>query len=65
MGKAFNIIDLEEISTNRKEEVVEVLRLPFNRFPQAAGSIKDAIANGKTDICTIDEDGLQKEENKL
>ncbi|OPD49455.1 hypothetical protein FC679_20995 [Bacillus cereus] len=65
MGKAFNIIDLEEISTNRKDEVVEVLRLPFNRFPEAAGYIKDVIANGKTDICTIDENGLQKEENKL
>jgi hypothetical protein len=27
--------------------VVEVLRLPFNRFPGAAGHIKDAIVNEK------------------
>jgi len=27
--------------------VVEVLRLPFNRFPGAAEHIKDAIVNGK------------------
>ncbi|HDR8031513.1 MULTISPECIES: hypothetical protein [Bacillus] len=47
MGKPFNIIDLEEISTNRKDEVVEVLRLPFNRFPGAAGHIKDEIVNEK------------------
>ncbi|MCU5490594.1 hypothetical protein OCA95_30020, partial [Bacillus cereus] len=47
IGKSFNIIDLEEISTNRKDEVVEVLRLPFNRFPGAAGHIKDEIVNEK------------------
>ncbi|MEH7786037.1 sporulation protein, partial [Bacillus thuringiensis] len=45
--KSFNIIDLEEISTNRKDEVVGVLRLPLNRFPGAAGHIKGAIANKK------------------
>ncbi|MCU5026477.1 hypothetical protein OB988_29095 [Bacillus cereus] len=47
MGKPFNIIDLEEISTNRKDEVVEVLRLPFNRYSGAAGHIKDEIVNEK------------------
>ena len=58
-------MDLEDISTNGKGEVVEGKRLPTNRFPKSAGYIKDEIANGETDICTIDQNRLQKIEVKL
>ncbi|WP_179861720.1 hypothetical protein [Bacillus wiedmannii] len=40
-------MDLEGISTNGKDEVIEGKRLPTNRFPKSAGYIKDEIANGK------------------
>ncbi|PDZ14658.1 hypothetical protein CON07_25785 [Bacillus sp. AFS094611] len=59
------MINLKEISINEKGEVEESLRLPTNRFPETAESIKDSIANGKTDICRIDHNGVQNEENKL
>lgn len=40
-------MDLEGISTNGKDEVIEGKRLPSNRFPKSAGYIKDEIVNGK------------------
>ncbi|WP_176713056.1 hypothetical protein [Bacillus wiedmannii] len=58
-------MDLEGISTNGKGEVIEGKRLPTNRFPKSAGYIKDEIANGKTDICTIDQNWLRKIEINL
>ncbi|HDR6289649.1 TPA: hypothetical protein QCU33_005817 [Bacillus cereus] len=30
------------------------MQLPFDKFPETAAHIKEAIKDGKTDICTID-----------
>ena len=43
--------------TSGSEDVAQVLELPSNKYPETAAHIKDAIANGKTDICTIDRNG--------
>ncbi|PGC53823.1 NucA/NucB deoxyribonuclease domain-containing protein [Bacillus pseudomycoides] len=46
--------------TSGSEEVAQVLEFPSSKYPQTAAHIKDAIANGKTDICTIDRDGASE-----
>ncbi|MBZ4225874.1 sporulation protein [Bacillus wiedmannii] len=42
---------------NGSQDIAQVIELPSNKYPETAAHIKDAIANGKTDICTIDRDG--------
>ncbi|PFV86977.1 sporulation protein [Bacillus thuringiensis] len=39
------------------QNIAQVIELPSNKYPETAAHIKDAITNGKTDICTIDRDG--------
>ncbi|MEK4781240.1 NucA/NucB deoxyribonuclease domain-containing protein [Bacillus sp. FSL L8-0199] len=43
--------------TSGSQNIAQVIELPSNKYPETAAHIKDAIANGKTDICTIDRDG--------
>ncbi len=43
--------------TSGTQEIAQVIEFPSNKYPETAAHIKDAIANGKTDICTIDRDG--------
>lgn len=43
--------------TSGSQDVAQVIEFPSNKYPETAAHIKDAIANGKTDICTIDRDG--------
>ncbi|MEK4605486.1 NucA/NucB deoxyribonuclease domain-containing protein [Bacillus sp. FSL L8-0099] len=43
--------------TSGSQDVAQVIEFPSNKYPETASHIKDAIANGKTDICTIDRDG--------
>ncbi|WP_242281151.1 NucA/NucB deoxyribonuclease domain-containing protein [Bacillus cereus group sp. BfR-BA-01347] len=50
----------EVLNGSATGEVKEVLQLPSDRFPETAEHIKDAIKNGKTDICTIDRKGASE-----
>ncbi|KIQ87399.1 sporulation protein [Bacillus sp. L_1B0_8] len=43
--------------TSGSQDIVQMIELPSNKYPETAAHIKDAITNGKTDICTIDRDG--------
>lgn len=43
--------------TSGTQEIAQVIEFPSNKYPETAAHIKDAIASGKTDICTIDRDG--------
>lgn len=43
--------------TSGSQDIAQVIDFPSNKYPETAAHIKDAIANGKTDICTIDRDG--------
>lgn len=43
--------------TSGSQDIAQVIEFPSNKYPETAAHIKDAIANGKTDICTIDRDG--------
>lgn len=64
VGYALDIFDLNSVSTSGNgkgtSEVADVLYLPSDRFPETAAHIKDAIAKGKTDICTIDRNGASE-----
>ncbi|MFJ7557751.1 NucA/NucB deoxyribonuclease domain-containing protein [Bacillus thuringiensis] len=62
VGYALDIVKLDSASTSTSVsgEVKEVLQLPSDRFPETAAHIKDAIKNGKTDICTIDRKGASE-----
>ncbi|PET91955.1 MULTISPECIES: NucA/NucB deoxyribonuclease domain-containing protein [Bacillus cereus group] len=42
--------------TSGSQDIAQVIEFPSNKYPETAAHIKDAIANGKTDICTIDRD---------
>lgn len=59
-GYFFGDLDLNSVNTNGKSEIKEVLHFPSDRFPETAAHIKDAIAKGKTDICTIDRNGASE-----
>lgn len=39
------------------QNIAQVIELPSNKYSETVAHIKDAITNGKTDICTIDRDG--------
>ncbi|MGN7197786.1 NucA/NucB deoxyribonuclease domain-containing protein [Bacillus mycoides] len=39
------------------ERVEQVLEFPSSKYPETGAHIKEAIAKGKTDICTIDRKG--------
>jgi hypothetical protein len=43
--------------TSGSQDIAQVIEFPSNKYPETAAHIKDAIASGKTDICTIDRDG--------
>ncbi|PDY47461.1 NucA/NucB deoxyribonuclease domain-containing protein [Bacillus pseudomycoides] len=43
--------------TSGSGDIAQVIEFPSNKYPETASHIKDAIANGKTDICTIDRKG--------
>ncbi|MEK4815128.1 MULTISPECIES: NucA/NucB deoxyribonuclease domain-containing protein [Bacillus] len=43
--------------TSGSQDIAQVIEFPSNKYPETAAHIKDAIANGKTDICTIDREG--------
>lgn len=64
VGYALDIVKLDSASTSTSTsasgEVKEVLQLPSDRFPETVAHIKDAIKNGKTDICTIDRKGASE-----
>nr|WP_087990792.1 sporulation protein [Bacillus subtilis] len=38
----------------------KVLTFPLSRYPETGDHIRDAIAEGHSDICTIDRDGADK-----
>lgn len=38
----------------------KVLYFPLSRYPETGDHIRDAIAEGHSDICTIDRDGADK-----
>ncbi|MGX5519299.1 NucA/NucB deoxyribonuclease domain-containing protein [Bacillus cereus] len=38
------------------QDIAQVIEFPSNKYQKTAAHIKDAIVNGKTDICTIDRD---------
>ncbi len=42
--------------TSGTQDIAQVIEFPSNKYPETAAHIKDAIASGKTDICTIDRD---------
>lgn len=42
--------------TSGSQDIAQVIEFPSNKYPETATHIKDAIVNGKTDICTIDRD---------
>ncbi|EOQ09132.1 NucA/NucB deoxyribonuclease domain-containing protein [Bacillus cereus] len=72
VGYELNIVDFpaangrttsevrEILNKSKAGEVKEVLQFPSDRFPETAAHIKDAIKNGKTDICTIDRKGASE-----
>lgn len=43
--------------TSGTQDIAQVIEFPSNKYPETAAHIKDAIASGKTDICTIDRGG--------
>ncbi|MDF9633149.1 sporulation protein [Bacillus cereus] len=43
--------------TSESQDIAQVIEFPSNKYPETAAHIKDAIASGKTDICTIDRNG--------
>ena len=43
--------------TSESQDIAQVIEFPSNKYPETAAHIKDAIASGKTDICTIDRGG--------
>ena len=43
--------------TSGTQDIAQVIEFPSNKYPETAAHIKDAIASGKTDICTIDRNG--------
>ncbi|MGR5997899.1 NucA/NucB deoxyribonuclease domain-containing protein [Bacillus cereus] len=50
--------------TSGSQDIAQVIEFPSNKYPETAAHIKDAIANGKTDICTIDRDGAAERRKK-
>ncbi|HDR6289231.1 TPA: sporulation protein [Bacillus cereus] len=57
VGYAVNKLDLKSGNKSAAGEVKEVVQISSDKFPETAAHIKDAIKNGKTDICTIDRKG--------
>ncbi|MGE6619298.1 NucA/NucB deoxyribonuclease domain-containing protein [Bacillus thuringiensis] len=45
-------------TANASDQVEYVLEFPSSRYPQTGAHIKEAIEQGKTDICTIDRKGV-------
>ncbi|MCS6595301.1 NucA/NucB deoxyribonuclease domain-containing protein [Bacillus cereus] len=43
--------------TSESQNIAQVIDFSSNKYTETAAHIKDAIANGKTDIYTIDQDG--------
>ncbi|MCU5571080.1 NucA/NucB deoxyribonuclease domain-containing protein [Bacillus cereus] len=60
VGYKLDIVNFAAANGKTVGEVKEVLQLPSDRFPETAAHIKDAIKNGKTDICTIDRKGASE-----
>lgn len=50
--------------TSESQEIAQVIEFPSNKYPETAAHIKDAIASGKTDICTINRDGAAERRKK-
>ncbi|HDX9577669.1 TPA: sporulation protein [Bacillus pseudomycoides] len=42
---------------SESEKSLQVIEFPSDKYPETAKHIKDAIAAGKTDICTVDRNG--------
>ncbi|WP_438285195.1 hypothetical protein [Bacillus toyonensis] len=51
--------------TSGSQDIAQVIEFPSNKYPETAAHIKDAIANGKTDIYTIDRDGAAERTLKI
>ncbi|PEZ90537.1 sporulation protein [Bacillus cereus] len=43
--------------TSGSQDIAQVIEFPSNKYPETGAHIKEAIENGKNDICTIDRKG--------
>lgn len=55
LGKA---VDTQPIAKNEKADVT--ILFPSDKYPETAKHIQEAIAKGKSDICTIDRDSADE-----
>lgn len=53
-------ISIPKLQTSQNSRIDGVIYLPDKKYPKTIDHIRDAIAEGKTDICTIDRSGADQ-----